>query len=266
VTREVEHSAFDQGGVKILLREHKQGFQVIERHFQHPTQISAERISHILGAIDVRGREERLAGVRAAFEPSQLAIIAKGMSSALREANPNQEIAISIVRKQMQHVIFDRKYLTSLVAYVQDELLYLHFSRVDWEISELTKKTSLPEPRVSEHPMKFKVIPSEGMFAEGIYAVSVEWENPIFRRPLRRVSADDDRRERTILMEEPDLPETQRRNPLPADLLPYLAPAQLRELADLEEARQQGRVTEGHYRRERDKILEAAREESATSP
>jgi hypothetical protein len=265
VTREVEQTTFERGGITVLLREHKQGFQVIEQDFQHPAQISVERLVHILGAIDIRGREEELAGVRAAFEPSQLLDIATGLSKGLKNANSNQELAVSIVRKQMQHVIFDRKKLTSFVAYLRDDLLYLHFSRVDWEIPDRVKKTALPEPRVNEHPMKFQVIPVEGMYAEGIYAVSVEWQDPVFRQPLHRVRADDDRRERTILMEEPDRPDRQSRSTLPADLLPYLSPSQLRELADLEEARQEGRMTEGRYRRERERILDEARREAATS-
>ena len=116
--------------------------------------------------------------------------------------------------------------------------------------------------------MKFRVIATRGMYEEGNYALSVEWQDPIFARPLRSLDASKGRRERTILMEEPDLPQPRRRNPLPADLLPYLTPDQLRQLADLEEGRQQGRVTEGHYRRQREKILQEAqeaREDDATS-
>lgn len=265
VTREVKDTTFERGGVTVVLREYKKGFAVVEQGFQHPAQISVERLENILGAIDIRGRQEELAGVRAAFEPSQLQVIAEGLSRGLRAADPNQEVAVSVVRKEMQHVIFDRKRLTSFVSYVQNDLLYLHFSRVDWEIEELVKKTSLPEPRVNEHPMKFQVVPTQGMYAEGVYAVSVEWKDPVFRKPLRRASSRDDRRERTILMEDPDLPGAPSKSALPADLLPYLSPTQLRELADLEEARQEGRLTEGRYRRAREKILDDARREAATS-
>jgi hypothetical protein len=264
-TREIKSSVYDRSGVKMFLREHKQGFQVMERGFQHPVQISPERLSNILGAIDIRGREAALAGIRAAFEPAQLETISEGLASSLSKASSNQEVGVSIIRKEMQHVIFDRKRLTSFVAYVQDDLLYLHFSRVDWEIPDRVKKTALPIPRVTEHPMKFRVEPTDGMFREGNYAVSVEWQDEIFRRPLRQIAEDDDRRERTILMEEPDLPNAPKKSFIPADLLPHLTPTQLRELADLEEARSQGRLTEGHYRRQRDEILQAAREESATS-
>lgn len=264
-TREVKQTHLDSKDIQIFLREYKKGFQVVPQGFQHPAQIASERLANILGAIDIRGREAELAGVRAAFEPSQLPEISDALSRALRAASPDQEVAVVIVRKQMQHLLFDRKRLTSFVAYVRDDLLHLHFSRVDWEIPERAQKTGLPEPRVNEHPMKFRVIPAQGMFAEGVYAVSVEWQDDVFRRPLGRIDGEGERRERTILLEEADRPGTRRRNPLPADLLPYLGPAQLRELADLEEARQEGRITEGRYRRERERLLEAAREQAATS-
>jgi hypothetical protein len=265
ITREVKDTELDDPDLKIYLRSHARGFTTIEQDFQHPVRIAPERLANILGAIEIRGREAELAGVRAAFEPSQLADIAEGLSRGLAKANSDQEVVVIVIRKEIQHLIFDRKQLTNFVAYVRDDLLYLHFSLVDSEISDRVKKTSLPEPRVNDHPMKFRVIPSEGMFAEGVYAVSVEWQDPIFARPVKRASADDPRRERTILMEDPDRPEKRHHDPLPSELLPYLTPAQLRELADVEEARQQGRITEGHYRRERDRILQEAREQAATS-
>lgn len=265
VTREVKETTLDSSDLQVFLREHKRGFEVVSQGFQHPVRISADRLANILGAIDVRSRDEELAAERAAFDPGQVPEVAKALSEALRTANSNQEVAVVLIRKQMQHFLFHRKRLTSFVAYVRDDLLFLHFSRVDWEIPERATKTSLPEPRVNEHPMKFRLMPSQGMYTEGVYAVSVEWQDAIFRRPLRQPGDEEERRERTILMEEPSRPSGQRHNALPADLLPYLSPAELRELADLEEARQQGRMTEGHYRRERERILQAAREEAATS-
>jgi hypothetical protein len=260
VTREVRDKVYDRAGVEVILREHRRFRSTIARHFDHPVRISSERLSHVLGAIDIRGREQQLAGIRTAFEPAQIPAIADALSYGLSRANPNQELAVRITLKKLQHGIFDRKFLTSFVAYVQDDLLYLHISRVDWPLSNLVKKTDPPEPRVGEHPMKFKVVPTEGMYAEGIYAVAVEWQDPIFQRPLRDLE-DGSRRKRTILMEEPDLPE-RRRSDLPADTLSRLTAEQLRELADLEEARQQGLLTEGRYRRERQRIFDAAGEES----
>ena len=230
ITREVKTSVYDRSNVEVFLREHKRGFTVVERGFQHPGQISTQRLEHILGAIDIRGREQSLAGIRAVLAPSQLPRVAKGLARGLKDANPNQEIAVRLTSKVMQSAIFNRKYITSFVAYLENDLLYLHFSRVDWQVDDIVKKNALPEPRVGDHPMKFKVVAAEGMYEEGNYAVAVEWRDAIFKRPLR--AKTDDRRERTILMEEPDLP-AQRRATVPADILSRLTPAQLRELADL---------------------------------
>ena len=262
VTREINDIVFERNGVNIFLREYAKGLTPVGRGFQHPVTISAQRLQHILGAIDIRGREAELVGVRAVFDPSQLPTIAKGLAAALSKASANQEVAVQAIRKQMQKVIFNRKYITSFVAYVENDLLYLHISRVDWKIPSLETQTKLPMPRVDEHPMKFKVEPSEGMFQEGMYAISVEWKNPIFQRTRRKLDRGGKRRERVILMEDPESPAT-RKQLLPAELLHRLTAAQLREIADLEEARAMGKITEGHYRRQLAEILDTAREEDS---
>jgi hypothetical protein len=105
--------------------------------------------------------------------------------------------------------------------------------------------------------MKFKLEPSEGMYAEGRYAVSVDWQDPVFRRPLRAVVEDGDRRERTILFDDPAVAERRRPNPV-GGILSQLTPDQLRALADLEEQRYAGKLTEGQYRKLRRGILDAA--------
>jgi hypothetical protein len=263
-TREIRTTVYNRSDVKVFVREHKRGWAVLPREFQHPVSISTERLVNILGAIDIRGRQAELAGIRAAFEPSQLPAIAEGLSRGLQEASSDQEVGVQVMRKQMQNFLFDRKRLTSFVAYVENDLLYLHMSRVDWEINELTKKNQLPIPRVSEHPMRFRVVPAQAMYQEGVYAISVEWQNPIFKRPVRRIDTEGERRERTILMEAPERPKGARPTSIPADVLPNLTSDQLRALADLTDARAQGQITEGHYRREREKILQEARD-SATS-
>ena len=259
MTREVKNSLLDRPSLVVFLRSHKQGFTTVEKGFSHPARISEDRLMNILGAIDIRGREEKLAGIRSALAPDLLPEIAKQLSAALGKASPDEEVAVISVRKESSSYAFNRKFISNFVAYVDDELLYLHFSLIDSPVEARVKKTSLPEPRINDHPMRFRVIPAPGMYAEGVYAVSVEWQDDLFRRPLRRAGGKG-RRERTILMEEPDLPEKKRRNFLPSELLPYLTPDQLRQLADLEEARNQGELTEGRYRREREKILSAAQE------
>ena len=259
ISREIRKVVYKRSGVEVILREHRSGFgfSTVERGFAHPAHISAQRLAHILGAIDIRGRERQLAGIRTALGSKQVEAASAALSVGLAKANPNQELAVRIITKTRQHGLFNRKHITSFVAYVEDELLYLHFSRVDWQIPEREKKTKLPEPRVGENPMKFTVQPSEGMYSEGRYAVSVDWQDPVFRRPLRTAAEDGDRRKRTILFEDENI--TERRRPAKVGgILSQLTPDQLRALADLEEQRQAGTVTEGQYRKLRRSILDAA--------
>jgi hypothetical protein len=262
ITREIAESVYDRERVEVILVEHKRGFSVIEREFSHPARISEQRIAHILGALEIRGREEELAGVRYVFEPEQLPAVASALAFGLGRANANQSVAIRLTAKVVQHAVFDRRHITSFIAYVYDDLLYVHVSRVDWKVPDLAKKTDPPMPRVDEHPMKFKVIPGKGMYAEGVYAVSVDWKSPLFSQPMRRASADG-KGERTILLE--DVRTEPLRPGVPGDTLSNLTAEELRELADLEEARQNGSLTEGHYRRARQKILDGASKRSGAS-
>jgi hypothetical protein len=263
ITREILEPIYDKKRVEVILFEHRRGFSVVEREYAHPTRISEQRLANILGAVEIRGREEELAGVRYVFEEEQLRDVAAALSFGLLKATPNQAVAIRLTAKAVQHFIFDRRYITSFVAYAQEDLLFLHISRVDWRVPDRTKKTAPPLPRVDEHPMKFKVIPARGMYAEGVYAVSVDWKNELFARPLRRASSEG-KGERTILLED-DSPMERESGGIPSDVISRLTPAQLRELADLEEARQKGELTEGHYRRLRNKILDDARSKSGRS-
>jgi hypothetical protein len=256
-TRELRKTIYDRNRVEVILVEHKRGFETIERTFSHPTRISQERLSNILGALEIRGSDKELAGIRYVFQPEHLDAVSAALAFGLGRANASQTIAIRMTAKVMQHGVFDRKHMTSFVSYVQDDLLFLHVSRVDWRVPDRTKKTEPPLPRVDEHPMKFKVIPLEGMYAEGNWAVSVDWKSRQFAKARNR-AAGGDKGERTILLEDETAREELER-PIPSDLLSQLTPQQLRALADLEEARQQGTVTEGHYRRKREKILDEAR-------
>lgn len=256
VTREVVDAIYNRQRVEVILVEHRQGSKVIDRGFKHPTRISEQRLSNILGALEIRGREEQLAGIRYVFEHDHLPRAAAALAYGLGKAGPDQSVAVRMTSKVRQTGIFDRKFITSFVAYVQEELLFIHLSRVDWKVPERAQKTSMPLPRVDEHPMKFKMNVPKGMYAEGNYAVSVEWQSAEFQGALQRV-AGEGKGERTILLED-DIPAERPASGIPGDMLARLSAEQLRQLADLEEARQRGTMTEGHYRRLRQKILDEA--------
>ncbi len=254
ITRTVKVPVFEQDKTNIFLRSQEKGGEALPKGFGHPLAISAARMAHILSRIDVRG-EKGDSERRAAIPLDSLYVIAEGMSKALAKANPDQEVVVMSIRRTKRLALFDRNYLNSLVAYVRDDLLFIHLSRVDWEI-EAGRKTELPEPRVDEQVMSFRLMISPGMTLLTPQSVAVSWRNPVFRRPTRtRVLPSGRVVRREILMESPeDAPAP----PITSDVLPgNLTPDTLRKLADLEEQKNRGEVTQTQYTVLRTTILRA---------
>jgi hypothetical protein len=180
--------------------------------------------------------------------------IADGVSVALAKANSDQEVVVMAIRRYKRLHVFERKYLTSFVAYVRDERLYIHMARSEWEIPA-RRQENIPEPQVGDHPMKFRLYPGTAMTLVNPQAVAVEWRDPVFSRPTRtKVMPTGEVVRKTILMESP-VEEWAKEEPSDAPLPPDLSPDQLRALADLEEERQRGQITEADYRARRRKIL-----------
>jgi hypothetical protein len=254
ITRTVKEPVFEQDKTRVFLRSQHKGGETLAKGFGHPLAISAARLAHILSRIDVRGAggdAER----RAAIPLDSLYVIAEGMSKALAKADPDQEVVVMSVRKTKHFMLFDRDYLNSLVAYVRDDLLCIHLSRVDWEI-DAARKTELPEPRVDEQVMPFHLLISPGMTLLTAQAVAVSWRDPVFRRATRtRVLPSGKVVRREILMESPEDAPTP---PITTDVLPgNLTPGTLRKLADLEEQKNRGEVTQTQYTVLRETILRA---------
>jgi hypothetical protein len=261
ITRTVRESVFEQDRTEVLLRSERRIGQPIERGFEHPLTISSVRIAHILSRIDVREEAEEGSQRLPAIPIEALYTIAEGVAQAFAKAGPDQEVVVMSIRRTKRFGIFDREYLTSFLAYVKDDLLYVHLSRLDWEIPP-RREDRLPEPHAGEHVMRFRVLRGEQMTPVDPQSVAVAWRDPIFQKPTRtHVTAGGRVVRRTILLEseeaealEPELlgPEAAETGPLPADL----SPDDLRELADLEEARRRGEITESQYLARRSEILE----------
>jgi hypothetical protein len=254
ITRSVTEPVFEQDLTQVLLRSQRKGGETLPKGFEQPLSISAARMAHILSRIDMRsGSEDAERGPAIPLE--MLYVIADGMSKAFAKADPDQEIVVMAVRRGKHWGIFDRRYLTSLVAFARDDLIYIYVSRSDWEIPD-TMKTELPQPSVDEQPMKFRLVVDKGMTLAGQQGVAVVWRDPIFQRPTRtRILPSGKVVRREVLMESPeDAPAP----PLSTDVLPAnLAPETLRKLADLEEQKKAGAITQTQYNVQRENILRA---------
>jgi hypothetical protein len=256
-TRTVRETFHEDPSTRIVLRHQTEGGDTVDRGYSHPTAIAPVRLAHILSRIDIRIEAKKGAQRVPALPTESLYVLADQLSRALREADSSQEIAVYYIRRTKRFGIFDRRYLSSFVTYAKDDLLYIHLSRMDWEIDKTGGKNErLPEPRVGDYVMEFRVVPSKGMTLVDGQSVAVAWRNPVFKKPSRtRITTTGEVVRRTILMESPEEPDETGAEPGLERLPENLSSAALRALADLEDERHRGEITEAEYNARRRQII-----------
>lgn len=269
---------FDEYGLRVVLRSEKRGGETVPRGYAHPVTIASVRLAHILARLDVRmgpededeGKSERVP----AFPTVMLYTVGEQLAQALAKATPDQEVVVQAVRKEKSLVIFDQELLTSFVAYVKGEDLVLHLSRVEWKVPKSnggqgSLEEDLPEPFAGRRVQDFKVLPADGIVPIGEQAVSVAWRDPVFREPTHvRVGEGGRLLRRSVLME--SAPQLGPEEEAGAAALPADLPAEtLRALADLQEQRSAGEISETAYHQKRRDLLRQAedlRRSQGTAP
>lgn len=239
----------------------------VDRGFDHPVTISSVRIANILSRIDVRVEKESGDDQRQpAFETVLLYTVGEKMALAFAKADSTQEVTVQAVRTEKRFGIFTAKYLTSFTAWVAGEDLYIALSRVDWEIPKEKGDDPMPEPWPDRRFQEFKVLPAEGIIPQAEQVVAADWRNPIFREATNvRVGAGGRLLRKTILLESPDPGGEEQEEVLSA--MPLDLPADtLRELAELQEQRERGEISESLYLERRRDILRKAAEEPPPQP
>jgi len=255
-TRTVRETFYEDPSTRIVLRHQTEGGEPIERGYSQPIAIAPVRLAHILSRIDVRTEAKNGAQRVPAVPTEALYPVADELSKAFRQADSSQEIAVYYIRRTKRFGIFDRHLLTSFVTYAKDDLLYIHLSRIDWEIPRTSKDDRLPEPRVGDYAMEFRVAPSKGMTQVDGQSVAVVWRSPIFKRPSRtRITPSGEVVRRTILMESEEEADEANAESAPEPLPQNLSAETLRKLADLEDERHRGEITEAEYAVRRREII-----------
>jgi hypothetical protein len=256
VTRTLRSPIIDRTGIQVDLVREARGFTTIPRGFQHPAIISKERLVNILNAVEIETRgDDNVVIEQPAFRPEIVEETARALSEAFAEAGPDQEIAVKAIRKQMKLGVFYTKYLTSFLAYMENGYLYLILNRVDWSIPE-RKEKDLPEPRRDDAPMNFRVVSGDYLFYAGPQALEIAWQDPVFREPYRLPGSSKGQLRRREVIEQSPIPKDEQDASSAGDTtLDQLSPDQLRALADLEDDRRQGRITEAAYQRARRQLL-----------
>ncbi len=253
ITRTVRQTVLDDGPNKVILRGEKRGSTPVDRGFDHPLTIASTRMAHILSRIDVEDDSGKKKARRPAIPTQLLYPLADALAKGLALADPSQEVMVQSVERTKRFGVFDRYYLTSLLVWAQDDLLHVQVARSEWEIPP-RKREQLPEPHPGEQAQTFRLLVDDGMSLSSAQVAVVDWRSPIFARPSRtRVTPSGKVLRTTILMESPE------EAPAPLlDSVSELSPEQLRALADLEEARRDGKLSEAQYSVERNRILAPA--------
>ena len=240
----------------VVLRSELAGGKPVERGFAHPSTISGVRLAHILAQIEVRMEDDEATRSRRPAIPTELVYpLGERLSKALGEANSSQEVVVQALRRERRLGLFTQTYATSFVVFVgSDERLHLQLSRLDWPVPK-GSEDELREPLPGREVMGFRVLASEAVDPTGHQSVAVDWRDERFRNPTSvRVGPGGKVTRRKVLMEE-EAPAGEApaagAGELPSD------PERLRALADLEEARSEGAITEAEYQRQRRELLEA---------
>ncbi|HTY17445.1 MAG TPA: hypothetical protein VMH82_06905 [Myxococcota bacterium] len=248
----VRTPVFKQDRTEIYLRHVAKGGTPVDRSFSHPVSISPVRLTNILARIEVRGsgdKDQR----KPAIPTGVLYAIGEGASQALAKANSSQEVVVMAIERKRSLGIFTTEYATTLLIWAQDDKLFIQMDKLDEPISK-DPNDKLAEP--SEHPTnmkKLRVLAGDGLVPQTPLLIAATWRDDIFRDSAVRMRAGGEVIRRTILMETPSDSEAKPASgPAPPE---SLSPEALRALADLEETRRRGDLTEAEYQSRRKAIL-----------
>jgi hypothetical protein len=235
----------------VTLRSERRGGEPVARGFAHPASIPVARLESILSRLDVRESAEDADARRAALPAELVPTLASALADALARADATQEVALRAERRERKLGVFTRRFATSFVAFVDAQnRLQIHLVDADRELAA-GDDAPLAEPIASRSTHAIKALAGPGVEALGQRALAVDWRADLFDAPALR---DEPGRKRTILMESPG---ARAPKPTRSEGAPPTDPERLRALADLEDARRAGRISEAEYQRQRAALVQS---------
>ena len=263
--RYVRTPIFDDDGITVQLRAEKRGGSPVPRSFSHPATISAVRVAHVLARLDVRMGSAEGGDRVPAFATAALYQVGEEVARAFAKADSTQEVVVQATREEKRLGLFHVRYLTSFVAWMKDDQLVIHLSRVEWVVPK-DSEDEIPEPFVGKVVQDFKVLATEGVVPTGDQEVTVAWRDPVFREASHiKVGAGGKLLRRTVLIES-EAPTGGEEEKEPAVLPSDLSAETLRALADLQERRTRGEISETTYHKERRDLLREAEDQLRAKP
>jgi hypothetical protein len=255
MTKQARTPVYEQNNVRVFLRQDVKGGKGVDRGYSHPVTVAPIRITNILSRIEVRKEDgDESENLRQpAISTGVLYAIGEGISQALAKADPSQAAVVMAIERRKSLKVFTADYLTSLIVWVKDDRLYVHLGQLGEPLASDAREKPR-EPQLDVVESKKRVLASEGFTPAGPRVVSVDWRSNVFGdMSAIRIRPGGGVVRRTILLEEPsDDTSTQ---PGPAPPPEGLSPEALRALADLEETRRRGELSETDYQERRREIL-----------
>lgn len=254
MTKTIRTPVFEENFTEVFLRHESRGGKPIDRGFSHPATIAPVRITNMLARIEVRKEDAK--DRQPAIATDLLYPMGEGISRALAKADSAQSVVVMARQRKRNMGIFTQNYLTSMIVWVSGDKLFVKLGSLETPLST-NPNDKEPEPEFDKVVGKNRVVPSEGISAEGPQVVSANWRDPIFKDTgVLHVRAGGKIVRRTVLLDsggEGEVPpESEVGAPAPPEGLSSTA---LRALADLEDARRRGEVTEADYQSRRRQIL-----------
>lgn len=255
--RTVRHSVVKQNLIEMDLVREVKIFSLVEQDFEHPTIISVPRLMNILNAIEVEMKADKTGVIRQpAFHEEIIEQTAAALAQGLAEASPNEEVGIKSIRKERRLGVFYQKFMTSLLAHVKDGHLYISIRRVDWLVPQAAEDGKLPEPGHHRKDMDFRVVSGDPIFFAGVQDLEIDWRNDVFRKAFQLPGSTKGEKKRREVLDSIPVPKEELSPKQKREIaIDQLTPEQLRALADLEEERRGGNITETAYQRARRQLL-----------
>jgi len=256
-SRSVRRSVVKQNLIEMDLVREVEIFSLVEQNFEHPAIISVPRLTKILNAIEVEMKADKAGVIRQpAFHQEIVHQTARALAKGLAEASPNEEVGIKSIRKERRLGVFHKKFMTSFLAHVKDGNLYISIRRVDWLIPQSGGDEKLPEPGRKRKDMDFRVVTGDPIFFAGIQDLEIDWQSDVFRKAFHLPRSTKGEKKRREMLDSIPVPKEELSPKQERDVaIDQLTPEQLRALADLEEERRGGNITETAYQRARRQLL-----------
>lgn len=256
MTKQLKTPIYDKNNVQVFLRQDTRSGKPVDQGYSHPVTIAPVRVTNILARIEVRSEDgdEQENLRQPAIPTGVLYSMGEGISQALAKADSSQQVVVMAVERRKSLKVFTNDYLTSLIVWVKDDRLFVHLGQVGAVLSR-DPRDKPREPQLDVVEGKKRVLGGDGFTTAGPRLVAADWRSNVFKDiSAIRIRPGGGVVRRTILLEE--APEDEAASqPGPAPPPEGLSPEALRALADLEETRRRGELSETDYQEKRREIL-----------